>query len=66
MVRIKPFAAVRPPKHYAEEVAARPYDVLNSVEAKAEAAAESLGTYLAGDRTKLIEMADIALASVQY
>ena len=42
MVRIKPFAAVRPPKHYVEEVAARPYDVLNSVEAKAEAGEKSL------------------------
>ena len=37
MVRIKPFAAVRPPKELVEEVAARPYDVLNSAEAKAEA-----------------------------
>lgn len=42
MVRIKPFAAVRPPKQYAEEVAARPYDVLNSVEAKSEAGEKSL------------------------
>ena len=38
MVKIRPFAAVRPPKQYVEEVAARPYDVLNSAEAKAEAA----------------------------
>ena len=29
MVRIKPFAAVRPPKEIVKEVAARPYDVLN-------------------------------------
>ena len=35
------------------------------VEAKAEAAAESLGTYLAGDRTELIAKADAALAKVQ-
>jgi len=42
MVRIKPFAAVRPPKQYVEEVAARPYDVLNSAEAKAEAGEKSL------------------------
>ena len=42
MVRIKPFAAVRPPKQYVEEVAARPYDVLNSEEAKAEAGEKSL------------------------
>ena len=37
MVRIKPFRAVRPPKEHASEVASRPYDVLNSAEAKAEA-----------------------------
>ncbi len=42
MVKIRPFAAVRPPKKYVEEVAARPYDVLNSVEAKAEAGEKSL------------------------
>ena len=37
MVRIKPFKGIRPPKELAKEVASRPYDVLNSVEAKAEA-----------------------------
>ena len=42
MVRIKPFAAVRPPKQYVEEVAARPYDVLNSAEAQKEAGEKSL------------------------
>ncbi|MBQ5726672.1 MAG: DUF1015 domain-containing protein [Alistipes sp.] len=42
MVRIKPFCGIRPPKEYAPEVASRPYDVLNSVEAKAEATERSL------------------------
>lgn len=42
MVKVKPFAAVRPPKQLAKEVASRPYDVLNSVEAKAEAGEKSL------------------------
>lgn len=42
MVRIKPFAAVRPPRQHVSEVAARPYDVLNSAEAKAEAGEKSL------------------------
>ena len=42
MVRIKPFRGIRPPKNYAAEVASRPYDVLNSVEAKAEATERSL------------------------
>ncbi|MDR0667434.1 MAG: DUF1015 family protein [Prevotellaceae bacterium] len=42
MVKIKPFAALRPPKEIAHEVASRPYDVLNSLEAKAEAGEKSL------------------------
>ncbi len=42
MVRIKPFAAVRPPREYVEEVASRPYDVLNSAEAQKEAGEKSL------------------------
>lgn len=42
MVRVKPFCGIRPPKEYAHEVASRPYDVLNSVEAKAEATERSL------------------------
>lgn len=42
MVKVKPFAAIRPPKEIAHEVASRPYDVLNSVEAKAEAGEKSL------------------------
>ncbi len=42
MVKIKPFKGIRPPKELASEVASRPYDVLNSVEAKAEATERSL------------------------
>ncbi|MCD8312629.1 MAG: DUF1015 family protein [Bacteroidales bacterium] len=42
MVRVRPFAAVRPPRELVEEVNARPYDVLNSQEAKAEAGEKSL------------------------
>ena len=42
MVRIKPFCGIRPPKEYAAEVASRPYDVLNSKEAKEEAGERSL------------------------
>ena len=42
MVKVKPFCGIRPPKEYASEVASRPYDVLNSVEAKAEASERSL------------------------
>ena len=42
MVKVKPFCGIRPPKEYAAEVASRPYDVLNSEEAKAEATERSL------------------------
>lgn len=41
-MKIKSFRGIRPPKELAKEVASRPYDVLNSVEAKAEATEKSL------------------------
>lgn len=42
MVRVKPFAALRPPKNIVAEVAAPPYDVLDSAEAAALAGSRSL------------------------
>ena len=42
MVRVRPFAALRPPKELVREVASRPYDVMNSVEARSEAGEKSL------------------------
>jgi uncharacterized protein (DUF1015 family) len=42
MVRVKPFAAIRPPRELVTEVAAPPYDVLNSVEALKMAGEKSL------------------------
>ena len=42
MVTVKPFEAIRPPKSIVTEVAAPPYDVLNSAEAKAMAGEKSL------------------------
>lgn len=42
MVKIKAFAGIRPPKEFAAEVASRPYDVLSSKEAQAEATERSL------------------------
>ncbi len=42
MVRVKPFAAIRPPKNLVTEVAAPPYDVLNSEEAREMAGEKSL------------------------
>ncbi|MDE6118843.1 MAG: DUF1015 domain-containing protein, partial [Muribaculaceae bacterium] len=37
MAKIKPFKGVRPPRELVTQVASRPYDVLNSDEARAEA-----------------------------
>ena len=37
MAKVKPFRGIRPPKSMVEQVASRPYDVLNSDEARAEA-----------------------------
>lgn len=37
MAKIKPFRGIRPPRQLVTEVASRPYDVLNSEEARAEA-----------------------------
>ncbi|MBQ9474938.1 MAG: DUF1015 domain-containing protein [Bacteroidales bacterium] len=42
MVRVKPFAAIRPPKQIVTQVAAPPYDVLNSQEAASMAGEKSL------------------------
>ncbi|MDD2196041.1 MAG: DUF1015 family protein [Bacteroidales bacterium] len=42
MINIKPFRGIRPPRELAKEVASRPYDVLNSEEAKKEATEKSL------------------------
>jgi uncharacterized protein (DUF1015 family) len=45
MAVIKPFRGVRPPKNYVEEVASRPYDVLSSEEARAEAGTNEKSLY---------------------
>ncbi len=37
MAKVKPFKGIRPPREMVTEVASRPYDVLNSEEARAEA-----------------------------
>lgn len=37
MAIIKPFRGIRPPQDLVEQVVSRPYDVLNSAEARAEA-----------------------------
>lgn len=45
MAKVKPFKGVRPPKEFVEEVASRPYDVLNSEEAREEAAGNAKSLY---------------------
>lgn len=45
MAVIKPFRGVRPPKKFVSQVASRPYDVLNSEEARAEAAGNEKSLY---------------------
>ncbi len=45
MATIKPFKGIRPPKQLVEEVASRPYDVLNSEEARKEAEGNEKSLY---------------------
>ena len=45
MARIKPFKGLRPPKNLVEQVASRPYDVLNSEEARKEAEGNEKSLY---------------------
>lgn len=45
MAKIKPFCGVRPPRELVEQVASRPYDVLNSEEARAEAEGNPMSLY---------------------
>ena len=45
MAIIKPFKGIRPKKELVEKIASRPYDVLNSEEARAEAAGNEMSLY---------------------
>ncbi len=44
-MKIKPFKGVRPPQELVEKVSSRPYDVLNSEEARNEAAGNDMSLY---------------------
>ena len=44
-MKIKPFKGVRPPQELVEKVSSRPYDVLNSEEAREEAAGNDMSLY---------------------
>lgn len=45
MARVKPFRGLRPPVNLVEKVESRPYDVLNSEEARAEAGDNEMSLY---------------------
>ncbi len=45
MAKIKPFKGIRPPRELVEQVASRPYDVLNSDEARIEASGNEKSLY---------------------
>ena len=45
MATIKPFKGIRPPKELAKKVSSRPYDVLNSEEARVEAEGNEMSLY---------------------
>lgn len=45
MATIRPFRGIRPPKELVEKVESRPYDVLNSEEARAEAGDNEMSLY---------------------
>lgn len=45
MAKIKPFRGIRPPKELVERVESRPYDVLDSEEARAEAGDNEMSLY---------------------
>lgn len=45
MAKVKPFKGIRPPRDLVTQVASRPYDVLNSEEARAEAAGNEKSLY---------------------
>ncbi|MBO4661398.1 MAG: DUF1015 domain-containing protein [Bacteroidaceae bacterium] len=45
MAKIKPFKGLRPPKNLVEQVESRPYDVLDSEEARAEAGDNQMSLY---------------------
>lgn len=44
-MKVKPFKGLRPPKEWVKEVASRPYDVLNSEEARSEAEGNEKSLY---------------------
>ena len=46
MAIVKPFKGIRPPKELVEQVESRPYDVLDSEEARAEAGDNEMSLFI--------------------
>ena len=59
MAIIKPFKGIRPPQDLVEQVASRPYDVLNSAEARAEAEGNEKSLY------HIINMTNVFIGKLQ-
>ena len=59
MAKVKPFKGVRPPRELVEEVASRPYDVLNSEEARKEAEGNEKSLYHISSSLKSISNPDL-------
>ncbi len=65
MAKIKPFRALRPQPQLAKQVASRPYDVLNSAEAKTEAQGNTVSfLHITKSEIDLPESTDIHAAAV--
>ena len=64
MAIIKPFRALRPHNEFAEDVASRPYDVLNSEEARKEAEGNLL-SFLHVTKSEIDLPVDIDIHSAQ-
>ena len=66
MAIIKPFKGIRPPKELVEQVASRPYDVLNSEEAREEAKGNEKSLYHIMKNRKLISLPEQTNMILKY
>jgi uncharacterized protein (DUF1015 family) len=64
MITIRPFKALRPQAQFAKQVASRPYDVLNSKEAKIEAQGNAL-SFLHVTKSEIALADDVDIHSLQ-
>ena len=64
MAIIKPFKGIRPPQDLVEQVASRPYDVLNSAEARAEAEGNEKSLYHIINRNRIFPSVRMNMTNV--